>query len=73
MGLYLRQDDNRSDVQRKVAEDLQARLHKDTTVEYEKPENSYQDNSQTSKHLGVWLALIAAVVIVIVAVMVVLN
>ena len=57
MALFLRQDDNRTEIQKRVAADLQERLKADKPLEYEKPENSYHDNSHTSKHLGFWVIL----------------
>ena len=71
MALFLRQDDNRTEVQKRVAAELQERLRSEKPLEYEKPESSYHQNSHSSRHLAVWLSLavlfVAALVFFIVA------
>lgn len=69
MGLFLKQDEQRSQLQTKIAADLQERL-KTQPIETsdKKPQPAFLDNQvQTSSHAWVWILLgIVALVGVIV-------
>lgn len=60
--MFIRQDDQRSDLQKRVADELQEKLKHDKPLEYEKPVNNLEQNTQTSRHLGLWVTLIIMLV-----------
>ena len=71
MGLFLKQDEQRSQIQSKIAADLQERLKVESIeVSDKKPQSAFLDNQrQTSSFAWLWILLgIAALVGVIVVV-----
>ena len=66
MALFIRQDDQRTELQKRVAEELQEKLKKDKPLEYEKPVNNLEQNTQTSKHLALWMGLVVVVVLFVI-------
>ena len=68
MGLFLRQDEQRSDVQQRVAAELQERLRKASSVNHEEVEPAFLENQHTTRNAGmiiiVLLALVSAAVVV---------
>ena len=70
MGLFLKQDEQRSQLQSKIAADLQERL-KIESIETsdKKPQPAFLDNQvQTSSHAWIWIvlgvvALVGAIII----------
>lgn len=73
MGLYVRKDEQRSKLQEQIAADLRAkaatRAKQDIegpTYDGEKDANVVQNTHSSSKLLGVWLALGAATIAVVI-------
>lgn len=73
MALFLRQDDQRSEVQKRVAAELQERLKADKPLEYEKPANNLEQGTQRSKHLAVWVTLAVFFMVALVYIVVASN
>ena len=73
MALFLRQDDQRSDLQKRVGAELQEKLRNEKPLEYEKPENNLETNTHETRHLGVWVTLTVMVVAVVVLGIIVAN
>lgn len=67
MGLFLRQDESRSELQQRVAAELQEKLKTDTSLSYEKPTPALLENQHETRIAGkVILFLILALVVAIV-------
>jgi cell division protein FtsX len=68
MSLFLRQDDQRSDVQKRVATELQERLRERTPIETGDSDPTMLENQHTTRHAGmviiVLIALLSIAVIV---------
>lgn len=63
MGLYVRKDDQRSELQERIAAELQEKAKKNTDIEPTTidgvDDSGYMDNTKSSSGLlGVWLALL---------------
>jgi hypothetical protein len=69
MGLYIRQDDNRSELQRRIAAELTEKARKKAELENQPlpdgvNDSAYiKDTQKTSRFAWVWLLLIAAAVV----------
>jgi hypothetical protein len=61
MGLFLRQDDQRSDVQKRVASELQERLRERTPIETSDTEPAMLENQHTTRHAGMVIIVLLAV------------
>lgn len=69
MGLFIRQDDTRSELQRRLAAELTEKARKRTEIENTPPDgvkdSAYvKDTQGTSKYAWIWILLIVAGVIV---------
>ena len=68
MGLFLKQEDRRSELQSKVAADLQRKLRENSSVEsYEKPEPRYLENQHETNTSGLAVVLLVLAFIIVVA------
>lgn len=73
MGLFIRQDDNRSELQRRVAAELSEKARKRAELENMPQPDGVEDSAyikdtqKTSPHawLWIWLILVAIVIVVI--------
>lgn len=62
MGLFLRQDENRSELQSKVAADLQQKLHQTAAIEdATKPEPRFLENQHETRPAGMIIGLLLVV------------
>lgn len=68
MSLFLRQDDQRSDVQKRVATELQERLRKQTPVETGDTEPSMLENQHTTRIAGMVIIILLALLSVVVVI-----
>lgn len=68
MGLFLRQDDQRSEVQKRVATELQDRLRQSTVRDPEETEPAMLENQHTTRSAG--LVIIALLALLFIAVIV---
>lgn len=68
MGLFLRQDEQRSEVQKRVATELQERMRQSSLKEQDKIEPAFLENQHTTRKAGVvsMLLVVALCVAVIV-------
>ena len=67
MGLFLRQDESRSELQQRVAAELQEKLRNDSDLQYDKPTPAILDNQHETRIAGkVILVLIVLLVIAII-------
>lgn len=57
MGLFLRQDDQRSDVQKRVATELQERLRQ-SSLDQPEIDPAYLENQHTTRPAGVVIAVL---------------
>jgi hypothetical protein len=70
MGLFLRQDDNRSELQRRLAAELTEKARKRAELENQPLPDGVEDSTfiqnttGTSRHAWVWVALIVVAAIV---------
>lgn len=68
MGLFLRQDDTRSELQRRVAAELQDKLKNDSNLTYDKPSPAILDNQHETRIAGkIVLILIVLLVVALIA------
>ena len=70
MGLFLRQDESRSELQQRVAAELQEKLKNDPNLTYDKPEPAILDNQHDTLIAGkviLFLILLLVVTIIILA------
>ncbi len=65
MGLFLRQDDNRSELQSKVAADLQQKLRQTSALEgkLSQPDPKFLEDQHQTRPAGVLIGLMLAVLI----------
>jgi len=57
MALFVRQNDTRSELQKRIADDLHLKLEHDKPLEYEKPVSDIELDSHQSEHLGAILTI----------------
>lgn len=70
MALFLRQDGGRSELQQRVAAELQAKLKNEPSLEYDKPDPAILDNQHQTRLAGkfiLFLALLLVIAIIILA------
>lgn len=67
MALFIRQDDQRSELQERIAAELREKLKTEQNVTYEKPENNIESSTHESQNLGPIVVLVVAVVLLGVA------
>lgn len=63
MALFIRQQGPRSELQEKIALELQEKIREDKALQYEKPASNYEQQSHVSKNLGPVVVLIASAVV----------
>lgn len=63
MALFIRQQGPRSELQEKIAAELQEKLKNEKPLEYEKPANNYEVGSHESQYLGPIVAMVGALVL----------
>lgn len=68
MGLFLRQDEQRSEIQKHVAAELQERLRAATQVETDDHEPTILENQHTTRHAGMAIIVLLAILFVTVIV-----
>lgn len=68
MGLFLRQDDQRSDVQQRVAADMQERLRQKSLENPTETDPAFLENQHTTRNAG--MVVIILVVLLVVAVVI---
>lgn len=64
MGLFLRQDEQRSEVQKRVATELQERLRQTTPVETGESEPSMLENQHTTRKAGMIIMVLLALLFI---------
>lgn len=64
MGLFLRQDDQRSDVQQRVATELQERLKKQTLENQAEIDPAFLENQHTTRKAGMVIIVLTALLII---------
>lgn len=75
MGLFIRQDDNRSELQRRVAAELSEKARKRAELENQPQPDGVNDSAYvkdtqgTSKYAWIWIILIFAVTVFVVVLM----
>lgn len=62
MALFIRQQDQRSELQERIAAELREKLKNEKQLQYEKPQSNIEDDSHESQHLGPVLVIVAALV-----------
>jgi len=62
MALFVRQTDQRSELQERIATELREKLKNEPQLEYEKPVNNFIDDSHESQHLGPVAVVVTALV-----------
>lgn len=67
MALFIRQQGPRSELQEKIAAELQEKLKNEKQLEYEKPASNFEQSSHESQHLGPVVVLVVAAVVLGVA------
>jgi preprotein translocase subunit SecF len=70
MGLFLRQDENRSELQSKIIADLQQKVRQTTSVDGIKPdtvEPTFLENQHETRTAGVIIGLLVVVLVIVVA------
>lgn len=67
MALYVKQQNSRTELQERIAAELQEKLKTDKPLEYEKPVNSIEEGTHESQHLGPVVIMVTAVLAVAIA------
>lgn len=70
MALFLRQDGGRSELQERVAAELQQKLKNEPNLQYDKPEPAILDNQHQTRPAGkfiLFLVLLLAIAIIFLA------
>lgn len=73
MGLFLQNQGPRSELQTKVAADLQARLKDQKPIEAAKTESAFTENTTKTRKAGVWIALLLILSIIVATIAVSIN
>lgn len=68
MGLFLRQDEQRSDVQQRVAAELQERMRVAALKDQKENEPAFLENQHTTRKAGMIIILLVAVLCIAIAV-----
>jgi cell division protein FtsX len=68
MGLFLRQDEQRSDVQQRVATELQERMRQTALKDQKEIEPAFLENQHTTRKAGMIIIILVAVLCVAIAV-----
>jgi len=61
MGLFLRQEDNRSQLQNRIAAELREKLAKQPDTEYKDPEPAFLDDHHQTRPAGMIIIILSAV------------
>ena len=64
MALFLRQDGGRSELQQRVAAELQAKLKNEPNLQYDKPEPAILDNQHQTRLAGRFILLLVLLLVV---------
>lgn len=67
MALFIRQQDQRSELQERIATELREKLKTESQLEYDKPVNNFEESSHESQQLGPVVILVIAIVLLGVA------
>ena len=62
MALFIKRENQRTELQERIATELRQKLKTESQLEYEKPVNNIEDTTHESQHLGPVLVLVGAVV-----------
>lgn len=62
MALFIKQQDQRTELQERIAAELRQKLKTESQLEYEKPVNNIESTTHESEHLGPVLVIVGAVV-----------
>lgn len=65
MGLFLRQEDSRTELQNKIAAELQERLKERPELEHEKPDPAILDDQHQTRPAGMILIILGAILAVV--------
>ncbi len=64
MGLFLRQEDNRTELQTRIAAELREKMAQKPAEEYEQPDPAFLENQHQTRPAGMILILLAGVLII---------
>lgn len=64
MGLFLRQDDTRSELQSKIATELREKLANTKDIEASKPDPAFLDNQHETRPAGMVLMILGFILVV---------
>jgi hypothetical protein len=63
MALFLNDKDNRSELQSRLASELQERLKQKQLLEYDKPEPSLLENQHTTRAAGLVIVIVVVIAV----------
>jgi F0F1-type ATP synthase assembly protein I len=69
MGLFLRQDGGRTELQTKLAAELQDRLKEKAAIEPEKVDPAFLDNQHQTRPAGMVIMILTGVAVVVICVL----
>jgi len=69
MGLFLRQDGGRSELQTKLAAELQDRLKEKTDIEHKKVDPAFLENQHETRPAGMIIMILVGVVVIVVCIL----
>jgi hypothetical protein len=67
MALFIRQQDQRTELQERIAAELREKLKTESQIEYEKPTSNIEDSTHESQYFGPVVILVIALVVLGVA------
>lgn len=70
MGLFLRQEDTRSELQSKIAAELREKLKNQQNTEYEEPEPAFLENQHQTRPAGMILMILGFILAIAIIVFV---
>lgn len=71
MALLVRRDEDRSQIQTKVAAELQERLRARPSIENEPVEPAFNENQHTTRYAGI--IIVALIVVTIIAILIIVS
>jgi len=69
MGLFLRQDGGRSELQTKLAAELQDRLKEKADIEHKKVDPAFLENQHETRPAGLVIMVLTGIIVVVVCVL----
>lgn len=64
MGLFLRQEDNRTELQTRIASELREKLAKQPAIDHEQPDPAFLDNQHQTRPAGMIIMVLSVLLVI---------